>query len=172
MKSTVESHEERLDALDTNTESSKGRIQALEDDKWNKIYFSAYNDGAGEVTGLLKFPKIVVNLGNAFDGANGVFTAPVKGVYTFSFSGQQGTRVEGGDTEVEVYVKRNGEAEFAIMDDENSSGYSQRNQNINSIFTLELDENDEITLAVDGSDYMFTDTLRRLIFTGHLIVET
>merc|ERR1712062_314044 len=40
----------------------KERVQVLENDKPNKIYFSAYNDEGGDVTGQLKFPKVVTNL--------------------------------------------------------------------------------------------------------------
>ena len=84
-KETNNQQLERLESIEDTTASNSARIQVLENDKPNKIYFSAYNDEGGEVTGQLKFPKVVTNLGSAFDGSRGVFKTPVKGVYTRVF---------------------------------------------------------------------------------------
>merc|ERR1712062_513683 len=92
-----ETNSERFTSLEETIEENKvsnirERLDTIEEtlqkDKPNQVYFSAYADEGGEVVGHLKFPKIVINLGDAFDGSSGNFTAPVKGVYTFSFSGQ------------------------------------------------------------------------------------
>merc|ERR1712004_502442 len=77
---------ERIDVMEETIDDRFDSMEeTLEKNKQDQIYFSAYADEGGVVTGELKFPKIVTNLGGAFDGSSGVFTAPVKGVYTFSF---------------------------------------------------------------------------------------
>merc|ERR1712062_638313 len=94
IKERVDGNSERLDSLKETLEetevSNSDRFDSIEEtlqkDKQNRVYFSAYDDAGGDVTGQLKFPNILTNLGGAFDGSRGTFTAPVKGVYTFSFS--------------------------------------------------------------------------------------
>jgi len=139
----------------------------LEDEKAKKVYFSAYLDEGGHVTGKLNFPKVMVNIGDAFDGPRGTFIAPIKGVYTFSFSGQQGVMESG--SYIEVFVKRNGQLVFQIADDANTSGQDQVAQNINSIFSLELDENDTVYLELANDHKLYADGYRRLTFMGQLI---
>merc|ERR1712241_818207 len=123
---------ERLDTIE----------ETLQKDKPNQVYFSAYADEGGEVVGYLKFPKIVINLGDAFDGSSGTFSAPVKGVYTFSFSGQQSAVATSNQNAIGLNVRKNGVTVFGIFDDRNSPGESQLWQNINSIFSLDLNEKD------------------------------
>ena len=149
--------------------------ETLEKDKSNQVYFSAYDNEGGEVKGRLKFPKIVTNLGGAFDGSSGTFTAPVKGVYTFSFSGQQSskTATSSDDTMIQLFVRKNGATVFIIADDRNTGGEKQSYQNINSIFSLELDENDTVYLDLPNSgDRLYARGDYRLIFMGQLVVAT
>jgi len=143
----------------------------LKEEKAKKVYFSAYLDKGGpgrHVEGKLNFPKVMVNIGDAFDGPRGVFKAPIKGVYTFSFSGQQGKSVESGG-DIAVLVKRNGQTVLKIRDDANTSGQDQRVQNINSIFSLELDENDTVSLELSNGDTLFANRYYRLTFMGQLV---
>merc|ERR1712062_565834 len=141
---------ERLDTIE----------ETLQKDKPNQVYFSAYADEGGEVVGNLKFPKIVINLGDAFDGSSGNFTAPVKGVYTFSFSGQQShdATTATGDTVIDLNVRKNGATVFIITDDRNNDGDKQKQQNINSIFSLELNENDTVNLYSNSVDKLYASS--------------
>merc|ERR1712004_648112 len=170
---------ERLDSLketiEENKVSNNDRFDSIEEtlekNKQHQIYFSAYNNQGGDVTGHLKFPTIVTNLGGAFDGSSGVFTAPVKGVYTFSFSGQQSSYARSGGA-IDLAVRKNGAGVFLIYDDKNSSGESQMYQNINSIFSLELNQNDKVNLYLDSDDRLYASNSFRLIFMGQLVVAT
>ena len=166
---------ERLDSLEETEVSNSDRFDSIEEtlqkDKQNRVYFSAYADEGGDVYGQLKFPKILTNLGSAFDGSSGTFTAPVKGVYTFSFSGQQSS-VASSSSAIDLYVKKNGDTVFGIYDDRNSLGVKQHWQNINSIFSLDLNENDTVILYLDSSDKLIAAGWMRLIFMGQLVVAT
>jgi len=169
--------QKQVQSLTTTVESKNGEIEQLKTDmeglaskdgEAKKVYFSAYLDKKGYVEDKLKFPKVLVNIGEAFDGPTGVFKAPFKGVYSFSFSGQQGTSVESGSY-IEVFVKKNGQTVFKIMDDANTSGQDQIWQNINSSFSLELEENDTVYLELNANDKLFANGSERLTFMGQLI---
>merc|ERR1712004_6971 len=163
---------ERIDVMEETIDDRFDSIEeTLEKNIQHQIYFSAYNNEGREVTGDLKFPKIVTNLGGAFDGSSGVFTAPVKGVYTFSFSGQQSSYARSGGA-IDLAVRKNGAGVFLIYDDKNSSGESQMYQNINSIFSLELNQNDKVNLYLDSDDRLYASNSFRLIFMGQLVVAT
>merc|ERR1712029_762797 len=168
---------ERLDSLEETEVSNSDRFDSIEEtlqkDKQNRVYFSAYADEGGDVYGQLKFPKILTNLGSAFDGSSGTFTAPVKGVYTFSFSGQQSVHAaSSSNPAIDLNVRKNGVTVFGIYDDRNSPGESQHYQNINSIFSLDLNENDTVILYLDSSDKLIAAGWMRLIFMGQLVVAT
>merc|ERR1712062_639147 len=177
-----ETNSERFTSLEetieeTDVSNIRERLDTIEEtlqDKPNQVYFSAYADEGGEVVGHLKFPKIIINLGDAFDGSSGTFTAPVKGVYTFSFSGQQSgaAATATGDTVIELRVQKNGAVVFRIIDDRNTDGEKQKHQNINSIFSLELNENDTVNLELNSDDKLYASGSYRLIFMGHLVVAT
>ena len=93
-------------------------------------------------------------------------------MYTFTFSGQQSNNIgPSGSSFIDVYVKRNGETVFTIYDDTNSDD-KDFYQNINSIFSLELNENDTVQLVIHNSDRLYASSSARLIFMGQLVVAT
>ena len=175
MKRRIDEVEETIEDNKVGIVETRQRLETLEKDKQNQVYFSAYDNEGGEVTGKLKFPKVVTNLGGAFDGSSGTFTAPVKGVYTFSFSGQQPKTAAKSslvDFMIELNVIKNGVTVFIITDDRNSD-QSETYQNINSIFSLELDENDTVYLELPNyDDELYASGVYRLIFMGQLVVAT
>ena len=162
---------ERIDVMEETIDDRFDSMEeTLEKNKQDQIYFSAYADEGGDVTGDLTFPKIVTNLGGAFDGSSGVFTAPVNGVYTFTFSGQQSGAGVSGNNAIDLFVKKNGATVFTIYDDENTPDENQIWQNINSIFSLELNENDTVKLQIDSTDRLYASGNARLTFMGQLVV--
>ena len=69
--------------------------------------------------------------------------------------------------------EKNGATVLIITDDRNNDGEKQKRQNINSIFSLELNENDTVNLELTNSDdKLFAAGSYRLIFMGQLVVAT
>ena len=147
------------------------RIQALEYEKENRVFFSAYTiTGGNAITGLLKFDNVVLNIGNAYDSASGTFTAPTAGHFVFFFAGQTGNQKSANPDHTELYLKKNGEKLMEIIDHLNPDIEKEDNyQNINSHFVLDLEANDKITLELYHGDYLWAETDKRLTFTGHLV---
>ena len=92
-------------------------------------------------------------------------------MYTFSFSGQQSVIARSGSA-IDLHVRKNGATVFMIFDDKNSSGENQKYQNVNSIFSLELNENDAVHLYLAEGDYLYASGSFRLVFMGQLVVAT
>ena len=136
------------------------------------VKFSAYIYYVGTLTGPLDlvFDNVVINNGNGYDSKNGVFRAPSNGIYSFQFSGQQSTTTDGNYFGIEIM--KNGARLFYILDTASNSDHYGVYNNVNYQWELELKEGDEINLKLDSGDTLFTDSLRRLYFSGQLIFLT
>ena len=158
------------ETIDINKQDIEDKVETMKSDMIGQVYFSAYDDESGSAFEQLKFPTVVLNRGEAFDGDSGVFTAPYRGTYSFSFSGQQGDHSENENNNMVVYVKKNGVTVFNIYDDENTNNEFQRFQNIHYQFELLLEENDKITLETEANnDILYASGTARLTFSGHLL---
>ena len=97
----------------------------------------------------ITFDDTVINIGNGMDPKSGVFTAPVSGIYSFSFSAVQ--RFFKGNLHYVkglIQVMKGGEVEFYI-----SNVYDEmrfiHDENISHSWTMSLDQNEEVKLKVD-----------------------
>ena len=182
MKNTFEERVETLEAGAIQVqESISDLVQVLEDQGTPNqgtpnqgtpnVFFSAYSQSGGDVTGLLKFPNVEVNFGNGFDPSSSSFNAPVAGYYKFFFSGQQGQRDSKNFGFTELNVMKNGSRLFYIVDNlsEKKGNALGDFQNMNSHFVLQLEANDKITLEVKQGDFMYADSNMRMTFTGELV---
>jgi len=173
MKNTFEGFEGRFETLEDAIqvqESISDRVQVLEDQGTPNIFFSAYSQSGGDVTGLLKFPNVEVNFGNGFDPSTSTFSAPVAGYYKFFFSGQQGQKDSYNSNHTVLRVMKNGSRVFVIADDLYDKQGSKGNfQNMNSHFVLQLEANDKIKLELYQGDYMYANSAMRMTFTGELV---
>ena len=48
--------------------------------------FIAHTPNNGSVNAILVFTQTIENIGSNYDTSTGLYTAPIKGLYTFSFS--------------------------------------------------------------------------------------
>lgn len=82
--------------------SNSGQIRIFEDEVWrersntftvnagilskNPVMFKVLlNDGHQAATQILKWNKIILNIGGGYDDTTGLFTAPISGFYHFSY---------------------------------------------------------------------------------------
>ncbi|KAL2100603.1 hypothetical protein ACEWY4_002364 [Coilia grayii] len=111
----------------------------------------------------IPFPDVTVNVGFAFSGASGIFTAPVNGIYRFFFSTQSGRN----NMNNLWYLKVNGVSKVACL-----SQVSQGNT-VGSMCTYmsELAQNDKVTVSQMSGYAWNDDTSRSITFSGSLLLQ-
>ena len=94
------------------------------------------------------FNSAVVNIGNGFNTSNGKFTAPIDGVYEFSFFALH--RYKSGNGYVNIYPYKNN---APFLPGNQRIAYSQINQNqeqvVGGVFIVPLAANDTIEIRID-----------------------
>lgn len=137
----------------------------------NRPTFSAYGNtiGSRTVGSTIVYPSISVNVGNGYDNTTGVFTAPVAGVYEFSWGSI-------GNTTADVYrlgFRVNG-AKFNNLDfhlrlDTVFTG-SEYASNVGYTLIVPLQANDNVSiLFFEGSSLYYNPTAWYNYFNGWLV---
>jgi len=126
-----------------------------------RVYFYVQkSQGTTSNSVPLTFDNTVTNIGNAMDAASGVFTAPVAGVYFFSFSG-----ISTPGTDLRVQFLLNGALVGTAISHTDYSTAAMES-------TLSLKAGDKITLstAASGATGALLDTsLHYTHFNGFLL---
>ncbi len=91
----------------------------------------------------------------------GIFTAPVKGVYFFNFVVFNPFEIATG-----VRLLKNGN--FVVAATDNPPGQDTEDTTCNSVSLL-LEQGDQIYLQLIENRRVYTDSLRRNTFSGHLL---
>ena len=126
--------------------------------------------GAG-VQGTINFSTVFVNLGSAFDGSNGRFTAPIAGTYffhlhAFGCGNTGGSTVGSGSTLAGRFQKNGSDFTGASKMYNLINATSYPNVSCSQIVTLA--QNDYITFYVSDS-YFYVDTTPYPTLVGKLI---
>ena len=124
-----------------------------------QYYFSAYStDGYVRRNNQVTFHKFHVNSGNMFDLSSSTFTAPLKGVYEFSFSANS------DDDECGVVdVYQNDVKIHGIYTKECTSSVDKHDYgSLGSTWLVQLDAGDKIRLKVSYGQLYSSLTIPRL----------
>ena len=136
----------------------ESHIESKLEEKQYVIFSAKCTTGKISASTDITYNEVPVNIGNSINPADGVFSAPFKGVYAFSFSAM--TAMDTGRIEVR---KSNG-FEFYIYDENASRDYS----NLSYSWIMALEANDKINLRLNnGKLHAYHDF--DLYFTGQLL---
>ncbi|XP_016366770.1 cerebellin 11 [Sinocyclocheilus rhinocerous] len=119
------------------------------------------NRGPFSTETKLIFDKVLTNIGNAYDPITGVFTAPVKGVYYFRYSG---SAFSSHDMGLSIFK---GTTRFVSSYEYNSG---ERNDQMANGAVMELDVGEEVHMRLWIRSWIFVDRRYNYsTFTGYLL---
>ncbi|XP_017296964.1 complement C1q-like protein 2 [Kryptolebias marmoratus] len=113
--------------------------------------------GPYEKDETLKFERVVTNIGNGYDPATGVFTAPAKGLYYVQITGMVGS-----SGTLNAGLKKNGENMFAIHQKAGTQASASNGM------TLALEQGDRLFVQL-WAGQTIADQSRLSTFTGFLV---
>nr|XP_061798707.1 complement C1q-like protein 2 [Nerophis lumbriciformis] len=130
-----------------------------------KVAFAAALTNSGSVGPFdqettLIFSKVFTNVGRAYDETSGVFTAPVGGVYVFSFTAADFLKGYMG-----VTLYRNQEPIISSLDLNDHGGYASATNGA----LIRLAAGDRVRLSLPASYRLYDDTRSFSVFSGFLL---
>ncbi|XP_062386945.1 complement C1q tumor necrosis factor-related protein 3-like [Sardina pilchardus] len=138
----------------------------LEEQRTEQVAFGAslgFNGNLGpfntEIT--LVYKNVFANAGNAYNPATGIFTAPVKGVYYFSFSGTNHNSRPMG-----LRLYKNGQSMVVVY---NHPFNHHRYETATNGMTLELEKGDQVYMRLYVNTWIADSENDHSTFIGHLL---
>ncbi|KAL2102305.1 hypothetical protein ACEWY4_001473 [Coilia grayii] len=169
-QATMQEERAKLAQLSAAVSTLTSTVQTLERKLHNRpeVAFSAslYSSGS-KVLGpfgsdkTVVFRKVLSNIGNAYNSATGIFTAPVGGVYYFTF-----TAFTAG-TPKRVYLRKNGQNVVSVTD------VADNEDSASNGAVLVLKKWDQVYLVLNGYSRsrhtLYDDAYHFTTFTGFLL---
>ncbi|XP_049923782.1 complement C1q-like protein 2 [Epinephelus moara] len=157
---------EKLGAVETRLKDSETQIQELKSKEKTVVVFSAATGGENTAIGpfdkdtTLVFRTVITNIGNGYNQFTGIFAAPVKGVYYFTFYHHAG-----GSHIVSLNLIKNNNPVVQTFD-HRSSGDTADNGG-NAVF-LQLQQGDQVYVRLDTNTHVWGNDLVTT-FSGFLV---
>ena len=161
----------KLSSLLDRTNTTEQRVDLLIKDNAKVAFHAALTDS--EIVGphgsptVLKFSKVITNVGKAYSATTGLFTAPVKGVYVFRFTicGYMKERVTMG-----VRLIHNEKSIVYNLQTWSHERYGfEHLQYLSNAVILELKVGDEIHLVLPENETVFDNPNSHSTFSGFLL---
>ncbi|XP_061599264.1 nuclear mitotic apparatus protein 1-like [Cololabis saira] len=167
---------DRLTAAQTDTEELQVRLKTSEAavNQLNskngdelKVGFSAGLTDSGSIGPFdeettLIFSKTITNIGEGYNQSAGVFTAPVRGVYFFSFTAADYLKGYMG-----LHLYRNSQPIIFSLDLNDHGGYASTA----SMVALQLEQGDQVRLSLPASYRLYDDSRNFSLFSGFLLFQ-
>ena len=124
------------------------------------------NRGSIAKGSIITYNKLVTNVGNGMDINSGWFTAPLTGIYHFSFNGL----TDNSNAYIYIDVWKNDVKEFDIHDNNRLGNYNTLD-NLSYSWTMVLTENDRVHLRVNRGKGFHVAKNHPVWFNGHLLKQ-
>ncbi|XP_038585312.1 myosin-2 heavy chain, non muscle-like isoform X2 [Micropterus salmoides] len=167
LRSTEKQLENHTADLSFRLNQTDDRLQQLSNTNSGelKVAFSAGLTDSGAVGPFdeettLIFSKVFTNVGRAYNQTAGVFTAPVRGLYFFSFTAADYLKGYMG-----LYLHRNNQPIIFNLDLNDHGGYASTSNGV----ALQLEEGDAIRLSLPASYRLYDDSRNFSVFSGFLL---
>ncbi|XP_063058026.1 complement C1q-like protein 2 [Engraulis encrasicolus] len=106
------------------------------------------------------YPKVFANAGHAYSPTTGIFTAPVKGVYYFSFSGHNVS-----SKPMALRLMKNGQQMVTMVNHVAGNRYETGTNGMN----LLLQKGDQVYMRLRANTWIFDNGNMHSTFVGHLL---
>uniref|UniRef100_A0A3Q4BTU4 C1q domain-containing protein n=1 Tax=Mola mola TaxID=94237 RepID=A0A3Q4BTU4_MOLML len=151
-----------LEAQLKNTEKQLDDLRA--EVRGNQVAFGASIGNIGNIGPFntditLTYPNVYYNTG-AYNPKTGIFTAPVKGVYYFSFSGHNFSSKPMG-----LRLMKNGQSVVMVY----NHSFGERFETATNGMTLELTVGDQVYMRLSTNTWIFDNVNNHSTFIGHLL---
>ncbi|XP_051266399.1 complement C1q-like protein 2 isoform X3 [Dicentrarchus labrax] len=166
--SRVTASEHKCTVLETRMSSSENNVEELirENADRPKVAFSLGLTDVGQVGPFdtditLKFSKVFINFGQAYNPTTGIFTAPVRGVYYFRFNGWDARL----SNVLRIKLYHNDKRITESYDVNDQHGYVS----LSNAFVLQLEKGDVIYMVLKLNTSIWDDSNNRTTFSGFLL---
>ncbi|XP_017165364.1 cerebellin-4-like [Poecilia reticulata] len=154
-----------LRELETKLRDTQKELEVLKSQvQGNKVAFGASisvggNIGPFNTHTILVYKKVYMNTGS-FNPGTGIFTAPVKGVYYFSFSGHNQS-----SKSMCLQLMKNGEQMVTVY----NHPAGNRSETATNGMTLQLEVGDQVYMRLYQNTWIFDNSNDHSTFIGHLL---
>ncbi|XP_036375395.1 complement C1q-like protein 2 [Megalops cyprinoides] len=169
LEDRASSTELQLTEQKTVVEELKSTVEELKTQNADrpKVAFSAgYSDaryvGPFQTDITLVYTKVLTNIGNNYNPATGIFTAPVRGVYYFRFT----TFGAGVSIRIGAVLYRNGQHTVATYD---IQGSVDSHDDSSNAAVLQLEVGDQVYVRLPAGYQLYDDAWNRCSFSGFLL---
>ncbi|XP_034532693.1 complement C1q subcomponent subunit C-like [Notolabrus celidotus] len=155
--------ETRLQSCETRLQNGENQIQELKSKERPKVIFSAALGGTAVGpfnTDKTLLYKAITNIGNAYNAATGTFTAPVAGVYFFTFFHHAG-----GQHETILFLYKNNQR---IVQTQDHRAVHETAHNGGNAVSLQLQAGDRVYVRMLKNSYVYCSGYHTT-FSGFLV---
>ncbi|XP_071218969.1 complement C1q tumor necrosis factor-related protein 3-like [Salvelinus alpinus] len=166
MRAAMAEQRAELTAVGAKLRASESQVEELKRDlQGRQVAFAASISNVGHIDPFnteitLTYKNVYTNIGSAYNPSTGIFTAPVRGVYYFSFSGHNRSSRPMG-----LRLMNNGEQMIIVYN--HVSG--NRHETATNGISLQLNVGDHVYMQLWANTWIFDNSNNHSTFIGHLL---
>ncbi|XP_041635211.1 complement C1q-like protein 2 [Cheilinus undulatus] len=162
----LQNSEARLRDSENRLQASEAKILELKNKENTRVMFSAASGTPNAAVGpfdtatTLIYKRVITNIGNAYNSTTGIFTAPVAGVYYFTFFYHAG-----GEHQVFLALYKNSQM---IVDSTDHASSADTADNGGNAVILQLQQGDQMFMRMEPNTHIWGNN-HVTTFSGYLI---